>query len=216
MVRERERVAAGRAEEDLIVLRGIRKVYAGGKVAVKDASFGIPRGECFGFLVSRLSVPVPILYPAPGFRGKRLIRTVVFSCTAPFFPPRFEFLLQLRLPPPPRAPDQNSPMAWRLLPGVSRVCTIAQRPRCFALVCVLDTTQGINGAGKTTTLKILSGDIIPTRGTAALGGLDILSQQVRLLSLARAPAVRSSTHSTRSMLGLMLLSSKRTPHTSIC
>ncbi len=40
--------------------------------------------------------------------------------------------------------------------------------------------QGINGAGKTTTLKILSGDIIPTVGTAKLSGLDILSQQIEV------------------------------------
>ena len=51
MERERARVLSGQAESDMIVLRGIRKVYDGGKVAVKDASFGIPRGECFGFLV---------------------------------------------------------------------------------------------------------------------------------------------------------------------
>ena len=51
MQRERDRVLSGQAEGDMIVLRGIRKVYSGGKVAVKDASFGIPRGECFGFLV---------------------------------------------------------------------------------------------------------------------------------------------------------------------
>ncbi len=49
--RERVRVLSGQAESDMVVLRGIRKVYGGGKVAVKDASFGIPRGECFGFLV---------------------------------------------------------------------------------------------------------------------------------------------------------------------
>ncbi len=48
---ERNRVLSGQAESDVIVLRGIRKVYDGGKVAVRDASFGIPRGECFGFLV---------------------------------------------------------------------------------------------------------------------------------------------------------------------
>ncbi len=38
-------------------------------------------------------------------------------------------------------------------------------------------------AGKTTTLKILSGDIIPTAGTATLGGLDILTQQVEVRRL---------------------------------
>ena len=42
---------------------------------------------------------------------------------------------------------------------------------------------GINGAGKTTTLKILSGDIIPTRGTARLEGLDILRDQMAVRQL---------------------------------
>ena len=36
---------------------------------------------------------------------------------------------------------------------------------------------GINGAGKTTTLQILSGDVLPTSGTASMAGYDILSQQ---------------------------------------
>lgn len=76
----------------MIVLRNLRKVYPGGKVAVRDATFGIPRGECFGFL-------------------------------------------------------------------------------------------GINGAGKTTTLKILSGDIIPTSGTATLGTLDVLKKQIEVRRL---------------------------------
>jgi ATP-binding cassette subfamily A (ABC1) protein 1 len=48
--RERERVLSGAAADDVIQLRGVRKVYPGGKVAVRDATFAIPRGECFGFL----------------------------------------------------------------------------------------------------------------------------------------------------------------------
>lgn len=65
MLAEERRVASGRADDELIVLRNIRKVYAGGKVAVHNLSFGIPKGECFGFLVRlcrslfSLSPPLP-------------------------------------------------------------------------------------------------------------------------------------------------------------
>jgi ABC-type multidrug transport system ATPase subunit len=37
---------------------------------------------------------------------------------------------------------------------------------------------GCNGAGKTTTMKVLTGDLIPTKGTAQLAGLDILRDQL--------------------------------------
>ena len=37
---------------------------------------------------------------------------------------------------------------------------------------------GINGAGKTSTLKMLSGDIVPTSGSAKLQGRDILTDQI--------------------------------------
>ena len=36
---------------------------------------------------------------------------------------------------------------------------------------------GINGAGKTSTMKMLTGDILPTAGSAHLGGMSILTQQ---------------------------------------
>ncbi|CAE7902215.1 ABCA1 [Symbiodinium sp. KB8] len=84
---ERSRVESSRADSDVIVLDGLRKVYGGEKVAVKQLSFGIGGGQIFGFL-------------------------------------------------------------------------------------------GCNGAGKTTTMKILTGDIIPTEGTARLAGLDVLSNQI--------------------------------------
>lgn len=48
--REAERVRSGGASEDVIQLDGIRHVYPNGKVAVRRLSFGIPRGEVFGFL----------------------------------------------------------------------------------------------------------------------------------------------------------------------
>ena len=41
---------------------------------------------------------------------------------------------------------------------------------CFGLL-------GINGAGKTSTLKILSGDQLPTAGTAHVGGMNVLENQ---------------------------------------
>ncbi|ETL98521.1 hypothetical protein L917_04425, partial [Phytophthora nicotianae] len=86
---EADRVAAGDADGDAVKLVGLRKVYPGGKVAVRNLSFGLKRGECFGFL-------------------------------------------------------------------------------------------GINGAGKTTTMKMLTGDVQPSHGTATLGGFDILSQQIEV------------------------------------
>ncbi|KAJ0402315.1 hypothetical protein P43SY_008556 [Pythium insidiosum] len=45
-----------------------------------------------------------------------------------------------------------------------------QRGECFGFL-------GINGAGKTTTMKILTGDLFPTEGTAQLNGHDILQQR---------------------------------------
>jgi ATP-binding cassette subfamily A (ABC1) protein 3 len=61
VARERSRVSAAVADGvddsgDVVLLSSVRKVYPGGgkhaeaKVAVQGLSFGIPRGECFGFL----------------------------------------------------------------------------------------------------------------------------------------------------------------------
>jgi ABC-type multidrug transport system ATPase subunit len=59
---ERERVQSGAAHQDAIVIQGLRKVYGdltsasssgtgpGWNVAVNDLWFGIPQGQCFGFL----------------------------------------------------------------------------------------------------------------------------------------------------------------------
>eukprot|EP00455_Lapot_gusevi_P047014 TRINITY_DN6288_c0_g1_i1.p1 TRINITY_DN6288_c0_g1~~TRINITY_DN6288_c0_g1_i1.p1 ORF type:complete len:488 (-),score=143.50 TRINITY_DN6288_c0_g1_i1:64-1527(-) len=47
---EKDRIKAGNANEDLIRLEGLRKVYPNGKVAVHDLWYAIPRNECFGFL----------------------------------------------------------------------------------------------------------------------------------------------------------------------
>ncbi|KAF1328409.1 Abc transporter a family member 2, partial [Globisporangium splendens] len=77
------------AEDDVVQLLRLQKTYPNGKKALRDLSFGLKRGECFGFL-------------------------------------------------------------------------------------------GINGAGKTTTMKILTGDLLPTSGTAKLNGFDILPQRARV------------------------------------
>ncbi|KAE9098788.1 ABC transporter A family member 1 [Phytophthora fragariae] len=50
VAKEAQRVASGEADGDAVKLAGLRKVYPGGKVAVRDLSFGLKRGECFGFL----------------------------------------------------------------------------------------------------------------------------------------------------------------------
>ncbi|CAM9541397.1 unnamed protein product [Ascophyllum nodosum] len=50
---EMERVADGGADSDVVKVKNLRKVYpvsTGAKVAVKNTSLGIPRGECFGLL----------------------------------------------------------------------------------------------------------------------------------------------------------------------
>ena len=50
VVAEKERIASGRGNDDLIVLDGLTKVYDNGKVAVNNMSLGIPPGQCFGLL----------------------------------------------------------------------------------------------------------------------------------------------------------------------
>ena len=47
---EQDRVEAGGANDDLIVLDKLTKIYDNGKVAVNNLSLGIPPGECFGLL----------------------------------------------------------------------------------------------------------------------------------------------------------------------
>eukprot|EP00903_Cladosiphon_okamuranus_P016293 g15025.t1 len=50
---EADRVANGGADNDVVKVESLRKVYptsSGTKVAVKSTSLGIPRGECFGLL----------------------------------------------------------------------------------------------------------------------------------------------------------------------
>ena len=60
------RVARGEAAGDTIVVSALRKVYAGGKVAVRSLSFGLPLGAFFGWIArapgkNRKPVLAPLL-----------------------------------------------------------------------------------------------------------------------------------------------------------
>ncbi|EQC39078.1 hypothetical protein SDRG_03286 [Saprolegnia diclina VS20] len=47
---EAKRVLDGLADKDMIVIKRLKKVYTGNKVAVRNLSFALPKGECFGYL----------------------------------------------------------------------------------------------------------------------------------------------------------------------
>jgi hypothetical protein len=47
---EKTRMLNGEKTDDLIQLRGLRKVYDSGKVAVHDLWYSVPKNQCFGFL----------------------------------------------------------------------------------------------------------------------------------------------------------------------
>lgn len=50
VIAEQQRVAAGEANDDAIVMSDLSKVYPNGKIAVHKLSLGIAPGECFGLL----------------------------------------------------------------------------------------------------------------------------------------------------------------------
>ena len=47
---EEDRVLSGAADKEMLKMKNLRKVYRGGKVAVKNVTLGIPEGQCFGYL----------------------------------------------------------------------------------------------------------------------------------------------------------------------
>jgi hypothetical protein len=51
---ERQRVMSGAAANEVLVVKELNKQYGDGKVAVERLTFGIPVGQCFGFLVRLL------------------------------------------------------------------------------------------------------------------------------------------------------------------
>ncbi|RHY24471.1 hypothetical protein DYB25_005263, partial [Aphanomyces astaci] len=60
--------------------------------------------------------------------------------------------------------------------GLNDLTLALPKGECFGYL-------GINGAGKTSTMKILTGDVLPTSGSATLGGFDIMSQQLEVRRL---------------------------------
>jgi ATP-binding cassette, subfamily A (ABC1), member 3 len=50
VIAEQDRVLSGGANDDLIVINQLTKVFDNGKLAVNNMSLGIPHGECFGLL----------------------------------------------------------------------------------------------------------------------------------------------------------------------
>eukprot|EP01036_Dinobryon_divergens_P039319 gene39319-51817_t len=50
VLEEERRVAAGETGDAPVVIRDVKKVYPGGKYAVRGVSLAIPNGECFGLL----------------------------------------------------------------------------------------------------------------------------------------------------------------------
>ncbi|KAF1782638.1 P-loop containing nucleoside triphosphate hydrolase [Phytophthora cactorum] len=59
------------------------------------------------------------------------------------------------------------------LAGLRKVYPGGKRGECFGFL-------GINGAGKSTTMKMLTGDVPPSCGTATLGGFNILTEQIEV------------------------------------
>lgn len=60
--------------------------------------------------------------------------------------------------------------------AVKNVTLGIKKGECFGYL-------GINGAGKTSTMKCLTGDVYPTKGTAFVGGYDIMSQSSEVRQL---------------------------------
>ncbi|KAK8797122.1 hypothetical protein WA158_004332 [Blastocystis sp. Blastoise] len=60
--------------------------------------------------------------------------------------------------------------------AVDKVTYGLPKGECFGLL-------GINGAGKTTTMKMLSGEIAPTKGTAELCGYDMMKEPLKVRRL---------------------------------
>lgn len=75
---EQDRVLRGEANNDLIVVNQLTKIYSNGKVAVNNLSLGIPPGECFGLLGINGAGKVRI-YSLPLFNVTKILTFTLFS-----------------------------------------------------------------------------------------------------------------------------------------
>ena len=82
VLEEQERVLEGRANNDLIVMSELKKIYDNGKKAVDNFSLGIPAGECFGLL--GINGKCAISWGAVPFKKKKQI----FHCLVDHPSPR--------------------------------------------------------------------------------------------------------------------------------
>jgi ABC-type multidrug transport system ATPase subunit len=106
VIEETNRVMSGKAHEDsVILLNNMKKIYPGGKYAVKGVSLGIPNGECFGLLgingagksstLAMLSGEFPPSV-GEGYIAGLSLSTDVHSCRRKIgFCPQFDALFEL-------------------------------------------------------------------------------------------------------------------------
>jgi len=108
VLKEAQRVLCGGAENDAVRLYNLRKVYPtpyGPKVAVKKLTFGIPKGECFGFLgmngagkTTTLSILCGEFQPTSGtalITGFDVMKDASLARRKIGFCPQFDALLEL-------------------------------------------------------------------------------------------------------------------------
>jgi len=102
---EEKRVADGETLSDTIVIKDVKKVFSGGKFAVRGVSLGIPNGECFGLLgingagksttLSMLTGEIPPTSGALSLNGMNLL-TEIHKCRRYIgYCPQFDALFEL-------------------------------------------------------------------------------------------------------------------------
>ncbi|XP_070271735.1 phospholipid-transporting ATPase ABCA7 isoform X4 [Myotis yumanensis] len=70
--------------------------------------------------------------------------------------------------------DLTKVYPWQKIPAVDRLCLGIPPGECFGLL-------GVNGAGKTTTFRMVTGDILPSRGEVILAGHSVTQEPATAL-----------------------------------